>query len=798
MPPKKDKILETVKETKSKKSKNVNIEGLDLDDPLDFQGLNNNFLTNEPYSEEYKSLAEKWSILPLYQNKEQLKNIIESIHNNQVTLVISGTGSGKTVIIPKLLLKYFIVTNKDKTTEEDLKRYNSKIVVTNPKRLTTIYNAEYGSKTLDVNLGVQVGYKFRGSPENTISENTKLLYATDGILLAQIYGGDVLLSEYQGIIIDEAHERKIPIDLLIYFFKHVLKNRPEFKIIIMSATIDAEIFRKFYMSDGITFESVEVSGQSNYPIESIFLRQNDKIDLYNYMYIGVSIILKLLEENKEGDILMFVPMQKDLEIGCSMLRKLCPQRVKMGEICNSFYCAEVSAGISDENRELAVSKDKYKSLDTNFKKKIVFATNVAESSITLDGIVFVIDAGLEFGGHFDFNRYAVIMEKHFTTQAQIKQRMGRAGRTQAGTCYHLYTKEKFETLDKFPKPDISTANLNPEFVSFMKNQKFLSDTIKLCSELITPLTIEQLLSCIKYSHFYNIIKIVKQTKNLKGGTDDPNAYDSTDEDSLDTYTTLKFADMPYKNIGNYKALDSFQGSLTRLGNIMNQLQGYNIELGLLAFYGKLLDLPMIYSLVGILAASEFKIEQLIKFPHNTKPQDRSAFINQNFQNAINDNYSNHLFFYYILTNYFELGNNLDMLNINTFEKVAENQNFFSKKLDRISQDDYLAINQKYNLIPSEINLDDLDLIEKIYLAIFLAYRFYSIRLADNSSRPFYKTINFSENTNNNVSFDFGKQISKDDANEYSYGVCSGLFNNYFNGVTLIPNKYSDKFMKYFV
>jgi len=793
MPPKKE-----IKSKETKNSKSVKIEGLNLDDPLDYQGLDNNFLTGEPYSEEYKSLANTWSQFPLYKNKEQLQNFFNSIVNNQITLVVSGTGSGKTVIVPKLLLKYFMVSNKDKiTSEEESKRHNSKIVVTNPKILTTISNAEFGAKTLDVNLGSQVGYKFRGSPDNAISPETKLLYATDGILLAQIYGGDVLLSEYQGIIIDEAHERKIPIDLLLYFFKHVVRNRPEFKVIIMSATIDVEVFRKFYEDDGISFGLVEVSGESNYPIESIYLKPNDKIDSYNYLYVGVGVILKLLDEGKEGDIIMFVPVQRDLEAGCSLLKKLCPQRVKMGEVCNSYYCAELSSQTNDENRDLAVSEDKYKSLDTNYKRKIIFATNVAESSITFKGIIYVIDSGLEFAGYFDFNRYANVMKSQYTTQSQIMQRMGRAGRTQPGICYHLYTKETFDKFDKFPKPDIATANLNSEFISFMKNQKFLSDTIKLCSDLITPLSIVQLVSCIKYSHFYNIIKIVKQNNKAKGGADDPNAYDSTDEDSLDTSTTLKFADVPYNNMSNYKSLSSFQGCLTRLGNIMNQLQGYSLELALLAFYGKLLDLPMIYSLVGILSASNFKVEQIIKFPNHTKPQDRNTFVNENFPDAVSSNYSNHLFFYYILTNYFELGNNLDLLNTSTFEKVAENQNFFSKKLDRISQEDYLAINQKYNLIPSEINLDELDLMEKIYLAIFLAYRFYTIRLADNSSKPFYKTINFNENTNNNVSFDFGKQLSKDEANEYSYGVCSGMFNNYFNGVTLIPNTYSDKFMKYF-
>jgi superfamily II DNA/RNA helicase len=799
--PKKESKKELKKESK-KKSNKIDIEGLSLEDPLDYQGLENNFLTNEPYSDNYKKLAEKWSDLPLYKNKEQLYNFFESIVNNQVTLVVSGTGSGKTVIIPRLLLKYFMITNKD---SEDPKRFNSNIVATNPKRLSTISNAEYGASMLDVNLGTSVGYKFRGSPDNVVSDEVKLLYATDGILLAQIYGGDVLLSKYQGIIIDEAHERKIPIDLLLYFFKHVLKNRPEFKLIIMSATIDVEVFRKFYQDDGISFGDIEVSGQSNYPIESIYLRPNDKIDLFNYMYVGVNQIMKILDEGKEGDILMFVPMQKDLEIGCSMLRKMCPQKVKMSEKCNSFYCAEVSAAINDELRDLAISKDRYKSLDSNYTRKIVFATNVAESSITLDGIIYVIDTGLEFGGHFDFSKYSQIMEKKYATQSNIKQRMGRAGRTQPGICYHLYTLDKFNSLEKYPLPDIATSNLNSEMISFFKNQKFLSDTVILCSNLITPLSFVQFNSIVKYLHFYNIIKIVKlkneSNDTSEGGNDDSDdSFDITKsyEDSIEENgSTLPFKSMPYSNLANYKSYNKYQGCLTRVGNIINKLQGYNVELGLLAFYGKLLDLPMIYSLVGILSASEYKIDQLVKFPQSIKPNDRYQFINENFPDILNDNYSEHLMFYYLLTNYFELGNNLNLLNSKTFEKVAEHQNFFSKKLDKINKEDYDEINKKYNLIPSEINVDSMEMIEKVYLAIYLAYRYLSIRLSDNGSKPIYKTMNFLENNSNSITFNYGKQINEEESNNYSFGVCTGIFNGYFNCVTLIPNKYSDKFMKYF-
>ena len=175
-----------------------------IEDILDSKGINNNFLTDKPFSDEYKKLAEKWSILPMYKDHTIVKKFFELISSKQVLLLISGTGSGKTVLVPKFLLKYFVSCG-----------LKGKIAITNPKTLTTLYNAEYGAKTLDVKLGEEVGYKYKGSPSDSNSSKTRLLYATDGLILATILSGDTLLKDYDCIIIDEAHERHITIDILL-------------------------------------------------------------------------------------------------------------------------------------------------------------------------------------------------------------------------------------------------------------------------------------------------------------------------------------------------------------------------------------------------------------------------------------------------------------------------------------------------------------------------------------------------------------------------------------------------------
>ncbi len=823
----------------SKKNKSkVSIEGLSLDDPLDMNATLPNFLNNEPYSAEYIELAKAWSSLPLYINKDQIFNFFNSIENNQVTLVISGTGSGKTVLIPKFLLKYFMLNNKK--TENN---FTGKIVVTNPKVLTTIYNADYSAKTLDVLLGSYVGYKFRGAPENMSSDKTKLLYSTDGLLLAQILKGDTLLSEYQGVIIDEAHERQVPIDLLLYFLKNIVKERPEFKVIIMSATIDPEIFKNFYEKDGITFGKVEISGKSNYPIESIYMQPNDKINTFNFLDIGISIILDLLEKTDSGDILMFVTTQRETEIGCSKLKMLCPKQMKITDVCDSYYCAEVYGKMTDDNRELAVDKDKYKSLSSKYKRKIIFATNVAESSITLDGIIYVLDSGLELLSYFNYQKNMTILDKKFTTKAQVKQRMGRAGRTQPGVCYHLYTEKKFSEFDDFPKPNIALANLNDHILSFIKYKLYLSDAINLAKSLITPVSPWQLISSLRFLHFNNLIKIVdleisggslnnkrkviinKSNRNiikssinhfleLNGGSEDSAIiYDSESDSELEseseksiyektenemTQTHVPFKLIPWKQMLDYNKWDKYQGCLSRLGKIINDLSGYPLELSLLAFYGRLLSLPMIYSMVSIIAAMDYKIDNLIKFPPNTMPQDKIQFINSNFPDAVTYYYSEHLFVYNILTNYYEMQNKLELLNLPVFEKANEIKKTFSKVLDRIKDKDLDDINLKYKLIPDTIKLDDMDMMHKIYLSICLAYKYNVLRLIDKQNKPIYQTQYYIENTSGQISFNFGKQLDSNDADNYSWGICSGISNVtgkvYINGITLFPNDFSNLYM----
>jgi HrpA-like RNA helicase len=178
---------------------------------------------------------------------------------------------------------------------------NNKIIaVTNPKIITTISNAEYGALTLDINLGDEVGYKFKGSSPKFYTEKTKLLYCTDGTITATILNKDPLLMDYNCIIIDEAHERQVNIDLLLYFLKDIIIKRPDFKVIIMSATINPEVFRNYFNNakDGIKFGEIMFSGVSNYDIKQNWSNDTN-INRKNYIEKSVNLIYnEILKHSK--------------------------------------------------------------------------------------------------------------------------------------------------------------------------------------------------------------------------------------------------------------------------------------------------------------------------------------------------------------------------------------------------------------------------------------------------------------------------------------------------------------------
>lgn len=440
---------------------------------LDPEGRYNNPLTNKPYTSQYRELAKFWTKLPTYQMANE---IISSIKNYQLTFIVSGTGSGKTVLLPRIGLHY---------TD-----YKGKVAVVLPKRDITSATADFGAKTMDVQLGQDIGYIHKKSPSQMISSESKLVYMTDGVLISK-FVSDTCLSEFNLVIIDEAHERKIQIDLILLFLKKVLqsKKRKDLRVVIMSATIDTTVYQKYF--DPINSHVIHVSGQPNYPIQSYFLK--NKVD--SYLEYGLKIINDIIKQGDKGDILFFVPTVAETKILCK----------KIKEKYREIYCAEVYAGIHKDKFEIAKSRDLYVSM--GYQRKIVIATNVAESSLTIDGLKHVIDSGYELYQYFVPEYYGNVYERRIISKDRALQRKGRVGRTEPGNCYHLFTIEQFENLKDFSEPYILKEDIGIDFlkISYIQESKSINDGLKWLNDLMDPPRSIQVEAAQKIFQIYEIV-----------------------------------------------------------------------------------------------------------------------------------------------------------------------------------------------------------------------------------------------------------------------------------------------------
>ena len=437
---------------------------------LDPLGKEPNPLTGKPYENLYENentyigYAKNWSNLPMYKIRNE---VLQTIYDNQVILIISGTGSGKTVLAPKLALHAL--------------NYQGKIMITNPKQIPTASAAGYAAKCLDVPLGKQVGYKYRGSDDSKRSKDTNLLYCTDGTVLAKLQN-DPYLTEYDAIIIDEAHERNIRIDLLLLETKELLERRPDFKLIIMSATINPEIFINYFPKSQFKFAKIKADGKPNLPVKSIFLPKGcgvNKFDkngiLINRDYLNkmVDIIIEIIRTTDEGDILAFVTSGGDSQNICMGVK------TKINELNNSnkerIFCTEYTGKSSNEVKKVVENAKMYKIRNNGYDRKLVVATEVAESSLTIDKLMFVVDSGLVLEQRYYPLTDIEALEKRYISKASHDQRLGRVGRTAPGTCYNVFTEEEYKKdfLD-FSISPIKQENITTEVLKILNKEDVVS------------------------------------------------------------------------------------------------------------------------------------------------------------------------------------------------------------------------------------------------------------------------------------------------------------------------------------
>ncbi|MGR6839494.1 ATP-dependent RNA helicase HrpA [Aliivibrio wodanis] len=361
----------------------------------------------------------KYPDLPVSQKKD---DIAEAIANNQVVIVAGETGSGKTTQLPKICL------------ELGRGKFGN-IGHTQPRRLAARSVADRIAEEMETQLGSHVGYKVRFNDQ--VSERTQVKLMTDGILLAEIQN-DRYLNQYDTIIIDEAHERSLNIDFIMGYLRELLPKRPDLKIIITSATIDPERFSKHFNNAPI----IEVSGRT-FPVETRYRPiVEDGDDTDRDQLEGIFDAVDELCEEGLGDILLFMTGEREIRDTAEALEK---RNLRDTEIVPLY--ARLSS--QEQNRVF----------QPHAGRRIVLATNVAETSLTVPGIKYVIDPGTARISRYSYRTKVQRLPIEAISQASANQRMGRCGRVSEGVCIRLYSEEDFVARPEFTDPEILRTNL---------------------------------------------------------------------------------------------------------------------------------------------------------------------------------------------------------------------------------------------------------------------------------------------------------------------------------------------------
>ncbi|MGC6377084.1 ATP-dependent RNA helicase HrpA [Bisgaard Taxon 45] len=354
--------------------------------------------------------------LPVSQRKAEIQKLISQ---HQVVVIAGETGSGKTTQLPKMCLELGLGTK-------------GLIGHTQPRRIAARSVATRIAEELKTELGDLVGYKVRFNDQ--ISENTLVKLMTDGILLAEIQN-DRFLNQYDTLIIDEAHERSLNNDFILGYLKQLLPKRPDLKVIITSATIDVERFSKHFNHAPI----IEVSGRT-YPVEVRYrpiIEEEDQDQLQ-----GILNAVDELQAEGRGDILIFLNGEREIRDTAEALQK---QDLKHTEILPLF--ARLSA------------QEQNKIFHPSGLNRIVLATNVAETSLTVPGIKYVIDPGTARISRYSYRTKVQRLPIEPISQASANQRKGRCGRVSEGICIRLYSEEDFNNRPEFTDPEILRTNL---------------------------------------------------------------------------------------------------------------------------------------------------------------------------------------------------------------------------------------------------------------------------------------------------------------------------------------------------
>ena len=373
------------------------------------------------------------------------QEIMDAIAAHQVVIVCGETGSGKTTQLPKIALSMGRgLLNYPKTLPDGRPAPRGKLIGhTQPRRIAASSVAKRIAEELKTPLGDVVGFKVRF--QDRLSRDASVKLMTDGILLAETQT-DPLLNAYDTIIIDEAHERSLNIDFLLGYLRQILPRRPDLKIIVTSATIDAQRFADHFASSKGPAPVIMVSGRM-FPVEQRYrpFEETREYDLNNAIADGVDELWR--DPHNSGDILIFLPGEREIREAADHLRKHLSHQplLRNAEVLPLF--ARLSPAEQD------------RIFDGHTGRRVVLATNVAETSLTVPGTRYVIDAGTARVKRYSFRSKVEQLLVEPISQSSANQRAGRCGRVANGICIRLYDKADFDNRPRFTDPEILRSSL---------------------------------------------------------------------------------------------------------------------------------------------------------------------------------------------------------------------------------------------------------------------------------------------------------------------------------------------------
>jgi ATP-dependent helicase HrpA len=357
--------------------------------------------------------------LPVVEHREE---ILDALKAHQVVVVVSDTGSGKTTQLPKMVA-------------EAMGPDGGRIGCTQPRRIAAASVSKRVAEELLVPLGGFVGYQVRF--EDRTSRDTRIKFMTDGILLAETQG-DPELRQYQVLILDEAHERSLNIDFLLGYLKRLLLKRRDLRLVISSATLDAGSFAAFFSDGGKPVPVIEAPGRM-FPVAEFFLPPNDDEDLPQHVARAVDWLGGV---EPRGDVLVFLPGEREIRECAEVLDG---RRYPGTEVLPLF----ARLGLGDQQRVF----------NPGNQRRLILATNVAETSLTIPRIACVIDSGVARVNRWSPGKGVQRLQVEPVSQASARQRKGRCGRVRDGVCVRLYEETELEERPAFTDPEIRRSSL---------------------------------------------------------------------------------------------------------------------------------------------------------------------------------------------------------------------------------------------------------------------------------------------------------------------------------------------------